>query len=207
MPDGTLRLSDFGTARNLSDANSALLAGYQAPPGDLAYAAPEMIACLHDVDPSYAIVGDIYSLGAILFELFACIPLVLNLFDNTTLAILQKTMSTVDRGSRVRMYDAFVTNMADARPLPHLAHFVGTMPAQVLSPINRLYQHMAAINYRTRLTDFNKIFSLINTCMWVLRHEDAYDRQRVFRARIQESKEKKRLELETKREFAKGRSV
>jgi len=120
MPDGTLRLSDFGTARDLSDPDGAVLPGYQAPPGDWGYAAPEIIACLHDVDPSFALAGDVYSLGAILFELFARTQLVLHLFDVPTLAYLQKTMNTVDRSSRVRAYDGFLTAMANARPLPDL---------------------------------------------------------------------------------------
>jgi serine/threonine protein kinase len=194
MPDGTLRISDFGTARDLSDPTSGLLPAYQAPPGDFGYAAPEIMASLHDVDPAFAFGGDVYSLGAILFELFARTPLVLRLFDAATLGALRQSMNIVDRTVRVRTYNGFVTNMANAHPLPSLAHFGGTVPSCALPLIDRLYQSMAAIDYRSRLSDFNKIFSLINTSIWSIQHEDAYRRLRALRARMQEAKEKKRLE-------------
>ena len=187
MPDGTLRLSDFGTARDLSDPDGAVLPGYQAPPGDWGYAAPEIIACLHDVDPSFALAGDVYSLGAILFELFARTQLVLHLFDVPTLAYLQKTMNTVDRSSRVRAYDGFLTAMANARPLPDLGDFGGVVPSCILPLINHLYQSMAAINYRLRPSDFTQVFSLIDTSLWMLRHEDACRRYRALRSRIREA--------------------
>jgi serine/threonine protein kinase len=187
MPDGTLRLSDLGTARDLSDPDGAVLPGYQAPPGDWGYAAPEIIACLHDVDPSFALAGDVYSLGAILFELFARTQLVLHLFDVPTLAYLQKTMNTVDRSSRVRAYDGFLTAMANARPLPDLGDFGGVVPSCILPLINHLYQSMAAINYRLRPSDFTQVFSLIDTSLWMLRHEDACRRYRALRSRIREA--------------------
>ena len=194
MPDGSLRLSDFGTARDLN--NDAIARAYHAPPGDVGYAAPEMIASLHDVDPSFALAGDIYSLGAILFELFARTPLVLHLFDTATLGDLHQTMARVDRTARVRTYGAFVTNLANGHPLPSLRHFGGTVPACALPLIDRLYQGMAAVDYNQRLSDFNTIFSLISTCIWVLQHEDAYNRWRAFRERMREKRETKRPKSE-----------
>jgi serine/threonine protein kinase len=53
MPDGYLRLSDFGTARCLFDKTPPTEDVYTFPPGDLRYTAPEMVACLHDVDARY----------------------------------------------------------------------------------------------------------------------------------------------------------
>jgi serine/threonine protein kinase len=196
MADGTLRLSDFGTARDLSDPNSALLPAYQAPPGDLGYAAPEIIASLHDVDPSFAFIADIYSLGAILFELFARTPLVLQLFDEATLADLSRSMNIVDRTARVQLYGGFVANMANARPLPSVTYFGAAVPSCAVSVIDRLYKSMAAVDYRSRLSDFTKIFSLINTSIWVIQHENAYRRLKALRTRIREARERKRAELE-----------
>ena len=198
MSDGTLRLSDFGTARDLSDPAGTLMPTYQAPPGDLGYAAPEVMACLHDVDPSYAIRADIYSLGAILFEIFARTPLVLHVFDTETLATLNQTMNTVDRAARVRVYDGFIANMADAHPLPSLAHFGDVIPSCIRPLVDRLYQSMAAVDYRKRLCDFDEIFSYINTSIWVLEHEDAYRRLRDFRARMKQAAEDKLLALAAK---------
>jgi len=195
MPNGTFRLSDFGVARDLSDPSGALIPAYQAPPGDLGYAAPEIMASLHDVDPSFALGADMYSLGAILFELFTRTPLVLHLFDATTLAELGQTMNTVNRSLRVQTYDAFVGNMAAAHPLPRMSHFGNVAPSCVLPLLDSLYQGLAAIDYRRRLSDFNKIFSTINTCIWMLQHEDAYRRLKALRARTREALQQKRSAL------------
>jgi serine/threonine protein kinase len=198
MPDRSIRLSDFGTARDVSDLDGSLLASYAAPPGDIRYASPEMLAAIHDVDPSVAFFADVYSLGAILFELFARTPLVLLVFDVPTLGALQQSMSAVDRGARVRIYHELIRHVSNSRPLPTLAHFTDKLPEDVLAPIDRLYQRLAALDYRVRLTNFGEVFSLINTAMWVLRHEDAYRRQKVFRERILEAKERKRLAIQSK---------
>jgi len=195
MADGGLRLSDFGTARDLSDPNGALLPGYQAPPGDLGYAAPEIMAALHDVTPSFALIADIYSLGAILFELFARTPLVLHLFDRATLADLNRTMTMVDRKARIQTYEAFVASMANARPLPSLAQFGAAVPSCALPLVDRLYKSMAEVDYRSRLSNFDKIFSLISTSIWVIQHENTYRRLAAFRARIREAREQKRADL------------
>lgn len=192
MPDGTLRLSDFGTARDLSDPAGALIPNYQAPPGDMGYAAPEIMASLHDVNPSFAIRADIYSLGAILFELFTRTPLVLHHLDAATLGTLRQTMNAVDRSARVQIYNGFVANMADAHPLPKMSHFGSVAPPCVIPLLDKLYQDLAAVDYRRRLCDFNAIFSLISTCIFVLQHEDGYRRLRAFRARVREAMERKR---------------
>ena len=192
MADGTLRLSDFGTARDLSDPTGGLLANYQAPPGDVWYAAPEIIAALHDVDPKFALRADIYSLGAVLFELFTGTPLNLHMFDPSTLETLGQMMNTVARADRIRIYDGFVGNMADAHPLPSLHHFGDVVPSCILSLANLLCRGMAAVDYRRRLCDFEDIFSRINTCLWVLKHEAAYHRWRELRARMRQAREEKR---------------
>ena len=79
--DGTTCVTDLGTARRFSDGHDQLLPSYTGPPGDIAYCAPEMLACLHDVDPTIAICGDMYSLGASLFEMFSGAVLNLQVMD------------------------------------------------------------------------------------------------------------------------------
>jgi len=64
-----IRLSDFGTARYLTDDTKPLLPEYVAPPGDLRYVAPELLCGLcFDKELFYS--ADIFSLGCILFEAF-----------------------------------------------------------------------------------------------------------------------------------------
>jgi serine/threonine protein kinase len=68
MGNGEVKLADLGTAR-IYNGTDGVLSGYQGPPGDFRYCAPEMLAILHDDIPEVALNADFYALGAILFEL------------------------------------------------------------------------------------------------------------------------------------------
>jgi serine/threonine protein kinase len=112
--DGELRLSDFGAARIISGSNNGIMPSYSFPPGDLGYVSPEMVAALHDADPRFAFAGDIYALGAILFELFTGSRLNLHVIDRSTLATLNKAMSAVPTAQRIETYNGFVGSFAAA---------------------------------------------------------------------------------------------
>jgi serine/threonine protein kinase len=145
MSDGSVRLCDFGTARDLADPAGGLLGRYTMPPGDRTYTAPEILALLHDVDPRYSLRADIYSLGLILFEMFSGTPLFFQIFDWSVVADLQSTMNAVDRAARVQTYDSFVGALADARALPSVSQFGSAIPTCLVGPLDRLYRSMAAI--------------------------------------------------------------
>lgn len=184
MSDRTLRLSDFGTARCIGEREGAILEDYALPPGHQAYAAPEIWASLHDVHPAIAFRADIYALGAILFELFSGTQLNVLVFDRETTAALNQAMNAVDRSARMRTYESFVRDMADAHPLPSLGLFGGAVPLCILQLVDRLYMSLAAIDYRHRPSDFNSIFQDVNRCSLILEHVAAYQRWRLRRARM-----------------------
>ena len=184
MHDDTIKLSDFGTARVLDGVTPGLLADYaRFPPGDLGYVAPEMLASLHDDDPSIALVADIFALGSCLFEMYSGVPLGVLLFDHSFQADLIQAMGAVQRGRRIQTYHQFVTNIANARPLPSLAAFAPNMPRSIVSQVDDLYRSMAALDYRHRLKDFEHIFLKIKTCILVLENEEKIGRWREKRAR------------------------
>jgi serine/threonine protein kinase len=176
MADGELRLSDFGAARIIS--GSGILPSYTFPPGDLGYVSPEMVAALHDVDPRFAFLGDIYALGAILFELFSGSKLNLHVMDRGTLASLNTAMNAVPAAQRVETYNGFVSSFAAARPLPSLGLYGTDAPACIIDLLDRLYMALSALDYRDRLKHFERIFAQINRCEFVVRHEAAYIRWR-----------------------------
>jgi serine/threonine protein kinase len=191
MLDGSVKLSDFGTARNLSGPPSAILPRYDAPPGDTRYASPELIAGLHDEDPEFGFHGDIFALGSILYELVTgtCLGLVL---DYRFRADLAQAMHSVAQGQRRRVYDQIVGQIADSYPLPGLAASGTQIPAGIMDRIEELYKSMAAMSYTARLSDFSRIFRAIRTCQIILHNEEQYQRWRKNGERYRHDREEKR---------------
>jgi len=172
MPDGTIRLSDFGTARIIGDSSKPLLDDYTGvPPGDVRYTAPEIISSLHDAVPSFAFKADIFSLGAILFELFTGTVLGGQLFDLKFQADLLQHMAAIPRDRRQEAYDGFIGQMADARPLPNIGAYAPTARRCVLPIVNDLFKNIAALDYRKRTGNFEYIFLKIQQALLVLRNE------------------------------------
>jgi serine/threonine protein kinase len=175
---GAIKLSDFGTARRIDDPAGQLLQNYAFPPGDLRYASPELLACLHDDDPEIALKADVFSLGAILFEMFTGLTLVPLVFDSTSVNDLVFLMSKTRKGQRSRVYDGFVSSMSNAHPLPDVSGMGSVIPACIVERVDRLYRSMAAIDYHARLCDFERIFWQIQSALLVLRNEGAFRRWR-----------------------------
>jgi serine/threonine protein kinase len=202
MSDGTIKLSDFGTARLLNGSTLGILADYaQFPPGDLGYVAPEMLASLHDDDPSVAIGADVFSLASCFFEMFAGVPLGVQLFDESFQMDLMQAMGAVRRGQRIRTYDKFVMSIANSHPLPSIAAFSPDVPKCIVQQLDDLYRSMAAINYRYRLTDFEHIFLKIDRCIRTLENQENIRKWRERRDREHSARMKK---LEEKRLLSRG---
>ena len=176
MSDGSTKLSDFGTARRLNPTTASLVDSYTGPPGDRRYCAPEMLACLHGEDPSIAVGADIFSLGAILFEMFSGTNLGLRLFTPLFWDDIAQVMVAVRQGQRRKTYDQIITSIANSRPLPSVASFGAPVPGCVRDRIDDLYQYLSAIDYRRRPTKFNRTFNKLNTCLLILRNEAKYQR-------------------------------
>jgi serine/threonine protein kinase len=172
MPDLSVKLSDFGTARKIDGNESSILASYAAAPGDKRYTSPEMHAVLHDEDPTIAIYGDIFGLGATLFELFSGVVLGIQIFDAAFAADLARAMGAVHRRDRQRIYLQFVQSLAAGHPLPSISAYGNAIPACIRQLLDTLYKSMAALNYQRREWDFETIFLKIDQCLLVLRNEE-----------------------------------
>ena len=196
MNDGTVRLSDFGTARQVGDSSKPLLDDYAGlPPGDIRYTAPEIISSLHDADPSFAFRGDFFSLGAILFELFTGIILGNQLFDRQFQEDLLRHMAVIPRDRRKEAYDGFIAQMADARPLPNIAAYAPTARRCILPIINDLFKNTAALDYQRRTDSFEYVFLKIQQALLVLRNEDKLKAWREKRELYKNNSELKRGRL------------
>jgi serine/threonine protein kinase len=199
MKGGAVRLSDFGTARILGDSSKPILDDYAGlPPGDIRYTAPEIIASLHDTAPYFAFKGDIFSLGATLFELVTATVLGNQLFDAQFQEDLLQHMAVIPREKRREAYDGFIVQMADARPLPNIEAYAPSVRRCVLPILNDLYKNMAALDYNKRTGDFEYVFLKIDQALIVLRNEDKLRQWR-------ERREAYRKNLELKRERLQAR--
>ena len=198
MEDGTLRLSDFGTARCLRDP-VPLATRYSSPPGDLTYAPLEMIAVLHDWHPPISYAGDIYALGAILFELFTNTPLNLQIFDPSMLTDFNMLMNGFAPADRAREFDNHIGSISNRYRLPDIRDFSTTVPSSIAPLLNRMYREMAAIDYRRRSKTLTTTFLQIDQALVVMRNEAAYARWRERKKAFKEASDEKRKRLENAR--------
>jgi serine/threonine protein kinase len=178
MESGEVKLSDFGAARKIDGTEAALVADYQAAPGDTRYTSPEMHALLHDDDVTICRKGDVFALGATLFELFSGVLLGVQLFDASFVQDLARSMSAINKRERKRTYLQFVQNLDAGHPLPSISSYGGDIPVSIRDLVDGLYKAMAALDYRRRLCDFETIFLKIEQCLLVLRNEEKVKRWR-----------------------------
>jgi len=169
-----LKLSDFGTARALTAEGEVLRDAYIHPPGDRRYVAPEMMACLHDVDASYAFAGDFFALGAILFEMFTGTNLGVKIFGPQLLSSLTLPMSTVPRQDRVKIFHQIIGPIASRYPLPAIETLNPQLLPCVRDRLNDLYRGLCALDHRQRTQDFNSVFRSIDTCLLIIENETHY---------------------------------
>jgi serine/threonine protein kinase len=203
MPDGSLRLSDFGTAKRLNDSSPALSTSYVYPPGDLSYASPEILAALLDDDPTLAFTADRFALGSVLFEMVTGSVLGVQLFDPRYREDLTQMMAAIKKGKRREMFDRLIPSIADGHPLPNLFTFAPVVPLSILPLLDGLYKEMAHLDYRRRLDDFDRVRLRLESCLKVLRNEEAYRKLRDMRQRSKAAREAKLVRRRARTELEK----
>ena len=178
-----VKLSDFGTARFLDGTELPILAAYDMPVGDTRYASPEAFALLHDVTPEIAFKGDVFALGAILFEMFTGVNLGIQLFGRNLVDDLTKYLIHVPRAQRVMIYHQIVDGIAKKYPLPSVEQINPGVPPSIRDRLNGLYKELCSLNYLTRNCSFPSIFRQIDTCILILKNEAQYQRWQAERQR------------------------
>ena len=189
MSDGSVRLSDFGTAKKLNDNSPSLSASYIYPPGDLTYASPEILAALLDDEPKLAFTADKFALASVLFEMVTGVVLGLQLFDMRYREDLTKMMAAIKKGKRKEIFDRLIPSIADGHPLPNLFTFAPAVSFSILPLLDGLYKEMAHLDYRKRLDDFGRVRLRIESCLKVLKNEEGYRRLRERRQRAKAARE------------------
>lgn len=195
-----IHLGDFGTARILDGSMPALYDDYPYWRGDKRYTAPEQ--CVSIVDkPDLFYIGDIYSLGAILFEMFTRQLLFPLIFDDTFHQSLAEHFALMPKERRETMLGELVPDIAKGRQLPNISDFNDRVPNCIRNRLERLYHGLAAIDYNKRIKDFGEIFQALNVCETILAKEKYYEEMIRLREIRLENKKKKAERALSRREM------
>lgn len=158
-------LADFGTARRLDESGSPMLEEYGIMPrGDIRYTAPEMF-CGLDVDPQYFYGADLFSLGAILFEMFTGSILTDSIYGPSFVRELAGVFRVMKPEERRSVYHTLIPAIAATTPLPSLRDLTDAIPGAILERLDRLYRDLASLDCRRRCKDFAQVFAEINICV------------------------------------------
>ena len=186
-----LQLSDFGTAKCMDDSMSDIRLSYDDPVGDKRYVAPETLFSLGIADDN-VFLSDMFSLGAILFEMFTRTTLNSQIGSRADIRLfldLQQILSRMNERNRVQTYKGVADQLARSIPLPDVYAYNDFVPNSIKSHLNELYKSLAAINFQKRLNNPIGIHRKIDICMKILRNEDKYQqwlkRKKKFRAQRQ----------------------
>jgi serine/threonine protein kinase len=175
FPGRVAKICDFGTARHLREVT--LLPRYDAPVGDRRYTALELFCGLGN-DPRCFFPADMFSLGAILFELFTRQVLTQFIYNFRILDDLGEFFArSVPDSQREERFQLLLPKIRARSSLPELATLDNTAPSCIRDRVNSLYMRLSDLDYRSRATvSFIWIFREIEICLKILQNEEKYRR-------------------------------
>lgn len=188
-----LKLSDFGTARSFDKEAEPLIQKYPGPVGDITYTSPELL-CGISFEEELAFCNDLYSLGAILFEMFTRTNFNMSIFNNIQrIRELIRYFQVTQEELRKEIFNEFIEGIAQDNPLPDIFAYDTEVPNCIKDMLNDLYKSLANLDYRKRLTSFNRIFMRIDICRIILEHEQKYKKWKERKREFKKKKKQKRV--------------
>ena len=171
-------VSDLGASKIFDNSLSNISRNYIEPIGDLSYTSPEPFAALGIAD-EYTFLSDIFSLGAILFEMFSLSVLTQEIytpaFMGELLAIKSKLLG-LPENDRVNMYLRELSSISNSVQYPDIYSYNSNVPNCIKIHLNNLYKSLTAINFRYRLRIVNSIHRQLDICIITLRNEQIYQK-------------------------------
>lgn len=172
-------LSDFGTAKNLEGKSPSLMGYYKSPVGDRRYVAPELL-CGLGFSKKHNYCADIYSLGAILFELFSktIFGVVLHRDTNKVNSLISYCMAIPER-NRIQAFDNFIDSFAEGKDIYSIGQYNSAISKSLLHKIDQLYKSMVCLNYKKRECNFRNIFIKIDICISLIKRDRASNKEKI----------------------------
>lgn len=185
-------VSDFGTARVLDGSIPSPQVNYQAPVGDLRYAAPELLFGL-DGGTVFQCEADMYSLGAILFEIFTKAPL--SSYLDPIIKKLFYQFSAIPVQNKKQVFDGIIATISANNKLPDILSCAppGTIPNCISGRLDRLYKYLSNLDYRSRMTSWDSIFNQLNIMTIICKLERDRQHSRAHRRLIRERRRQARM--------------
>lgn len=169
-------LSDFGTAKCMNGTTPDISKAYEYHVGDLHYASPELMCAVGIADP-YVFHTDMFSMGAILFEMFTRHRLTPEIYTPETLTLfvqIRHAISSMPVDKRIEAYRALADDLSKRILLPDLDLYDPTIPKSIKNQLNALYKGLSAVSLWKRLKNPNEVHRKLDICIKVLRNEESY---------------------------------
>ena len=177
LANRSICLGDFGSAFNEEEGHLPIQYRVIFWAGDVYYTALEILGQTNDNTEAFRR-ADVYSLGAILFEMITKVQL----FTYVTNEAFKRQLSQImgnrlfDSSVASRDLSDIVTTLVRRNELPDIWDFCDYLPDIIAIRLNRLYKGLASLDSSERMCKFEKVFYEINRCIEVYTNQAKYAR-------------------------------
>lgn len=188
-------LSDFGTAKSLDGSMPDIRHSYNLPVGHFKYSAPEAFLSIGIAD-IYAYNADIFSMGAILFELFTNTTLTSQIYNLDFLKKIEtarQVLSKMQPEKRLEAYKEIAEDLDKTVKLPEIFSYNKKVPNSIKFQIDDLYKSLARVNFTERLNNPIAIHRKLDISLKILKNEISYKKWQEEKRRRQKIREERRI--------------
>jgi len=193
-------LGDLGTAKCMDGSMPDISSNYINPVGHTQYISPEINFSIGIAD-DYVYKSDMFSLGAILFEMFTNTVFTSQIYDQkfyNNCRLIINVLNAVSPNSWVKIYRESVSAFRNTVNLPDIYAYNDKVPNSIKYRLNDLYKALVDIDFTRRLSNSDIIYRKLNICIKILSNQKIYDswleekrRRQLIRAEKENRKNRK----------------